>query len=166
MFVHKYNFLLQILSKLKHTCHDFIATKTCRSYEFLVVFGQLLVLERKSALRCRAGAGKISQIPAGARRSGFKFCGCGAGADKQFQPAQDSSVHRRWLQQVDKFKYLGVLFTSDGRWNKEMYTLTNRANVILREHYCSVVKKQELSITGKLSVFKFVFVFDPEKAGP
>jgi len=24
-------------------------------------------------------------------RGGFKFCGCGAGADTKFQPAQDSS---------------------------------------------------------------------------
>ena len=38
---------------------------------------------------CGAGAGKISQTPAGAGR--FKFCGCGAGADTKFQPAQDSS---------------------------------------------------------------------------
>jgi len=28
MLVHKYNFLLQILLKLLHTSHDFIATKT------------------------------------------------------------------------------------------------------------------------------------------
>jgi len=53
---------------------------------------------------CGAGADKIS-IPAGAGwerttflflrvRGGFKFCGCGPGADKKFQPAQDSSRHR------------------------------------------------------------------------
>jgi len=38
-----------------------------------------------------AGAGKISQIPEG--RVGFKFCGCGAGADKKFQPAQDPNIY-------------------------------------------------------------------------
>jgi len=43
MLLHKYNFLLLILLKLMHTSHDFIATKTCPSYEFLVVFGQLRV---------------------------------------------------------------------------------------------------------------------------
>jgi len=43
MLVHKYNFLLQILLKLMHTSHDFIATKTCPSCEILVVFGQLRV---------------------------------------------------------------------------------------------------------------------------
>jgi len=43
MLVHKYNFLLQILVKLMHTSHDFIATKTCPGCEFLVVFRQLRV---------------------------------------------------------------------------------------------------------------------------
>ena len=33
MFVHKYNFLLQILLKLMHASHDFIVTKTCPSRE-------------------------------------------------------------------------------------------------------------------------------------
>jgi len=41
--MHKYNSLLQILLKLMHTSHDFFATKTCLSCEFLVVFGQLRV---------------------------------------------------------------------------------------------------------------------------
>jgi len=40
--VHKY-ILLQILLKLMHTFHDFIATKTFPSCEFLVVCGQLRV---------------------------------------------------------------------------------------------------------------------------
>jgi len=34
-----------------HIYHDFIATKTCPSYEFLVVFGQVWVWDRKSARR-------------------------------------------------------------------------------------------------------------------
>jgi len=57
-----------------HISHDFTATKICPSYEFFVVFGQVRVWDRKSAGRarvrvvCGAGAGKISQTPAGARR--------------------------------------------------------------------------------------------------
>jgi len=58
-----------------HTSHDFIAKKTCPSYELLVVFGQVRVWDLKSVGRARVG---------------FKFCGCGVGADKKFQPAQDS----------------------------------------------------------------------------
>ena len=55
MLVHKYNFWLQIFLKLMHTSHDYVATKTCPSYEFLVVFGQLRIWERKSAGRARVG---------------------------------------------------------------------------------------------------------------
>ena len=72
MLGHKYDFLLQIFLKLMHTSHDFIAIKTCTSYEFLVVFEQLRVWDRESDARvgmvCGAGAGRISQIPAGAGR--------------------------------------------------------------------------------------------------
>jgi len=103
--MHKY-ILLQILLKLMLTSHDFIATKTCPSCNFLVVCGQLRVSDRKSVVRvglvCGAGAGWKC---AGARRErakflkflpvwgGFKLCGCGAGADKKFQPAQDSTAY-------------------------------------------------------------------------
>jgi len=44
-----------------HISHDFIATKTCPSYEFVVVFGQVRVWNRKSTgcdgLRGGTGAG-------------------------------------------------------------------------------------------------------------
>jgi len=46
-----------------HISHDFIATKTCPSYEFLVVFGQVRVWDRKSVgqaqvgIACGVGAG-------------------------------------------------------------------------------------------------------------
>jgi len=31
-------------------------------------------------------------------RGGFKFCGCGVGAGKKFQPAQDSETHTAFLK--------------------------------------------------------------------
>ena len=62
------------------------------------------------------------------------------------------------LQQVEKFKYLEVIFTSDGRWSEEVDVRIANANAILRELYRSVVTKQELSNTAKLSVFKSVFL--------
>ena len=104
--MHKYNCLLQILLKLMDTSHDFIATKTCPSCAFFVVFGQLRVQDRKSAVRVRvgmvcwagvgwkcAGAGleRVRFLKFLRVRGGFKFCGCGAGADKKLQPAQDSA---------------------------------------------------------------------------
>ena len=47
-------------------------------------------------------------------------------------------------------------------WRKaepqEIYTRIGKANVALRELYCSVLTKRELSNTAKLSVFKSIFV--------
>jgi len=86
-----------------HISHDFTAKNTCPSYEFLVVFGQVWVWDRKSAGQggrelgwpagrsrlevhgCGVGVGKISQIHAGAGWDGFEVCR--VGADKKFQPA-------------------------------------------------------------------------------
>jgi len=62
------------------------------------------------------------------------------------------------LQQVEKFKHLGVVFASDGRWSEEIDTRIGEANAVLHELYRSVVTKRELSNTTKLSVFKSVFV--------
>jgi len=49
------------------------------------------------------------------------------------------------LQQVEKFKYLGVVFTSDVRRNKEIDTRINKSNSVLHELYRSVVIKRKLS---------------------
>ena len=62
------------------------------------------------------------------------------------------------LQQVEKFKHLGVVFASDARWSKEIDTRIGKANAVLRELYRSAATKRELSNTANLSVFKSVFV--------
>jgi len=68
-----------------HISHDFIATKTCPTYEFLVIFGQGAGLRSKKCGRwlgwsarrgglevCWCEAGKISQTYAGAGRERTK----------------------------------------------------------------------------------------------
>ena len=62
------------------------------------------------------------------------------------------------LQQVEKFKHLGVVFASDGRWSEETDTRIGEANVFLDELYRFVVTKREFSNTTKLSVSKSVFL--------
>ena len=59
---------------------------------------------------------------------------------------------------METFKYLRVVFTGEGSRKKEIDTRIGKANAVLREVYCSVVTKRELSKTAKLSVFKSVFV--------
>jgi len=67
-------------------------------------------------------------------------------------------VNGHTLQQVETFKYLGVVFTRDESRNKGIDTRVGKTNTLLRELYCSVVTKRELSKTAKLSLFKSIFV--------
>ena len=62
------------------------------------------------------------------------------------------------LKQVEKFKYLGVAFTSDGRQDEELDTRIGKASAVMRALHYSVVMKRELSKKAKLSIFKAVFV--------
>ena len=62
------------------------------------------------------------------------------------------------LKQVEKFKYLGVAFTSDGRQDEELDTRIGKASAAMQALHYSVVMKRELSKKAKLSIFKAVFV--------
>ena len=62
------------------------------------------------------------------------------------------------LKQVEKFKYLGVAFTSDGRQDEELDTRVGKASAVMRALHNSVVMKRELSKKAKLSILKTVFV--------
>ena len=68
-------------------------------------------------------------------------------------------------KQVNKFKYLGVAFTSDGRENKELGIPIGKTIAIMKALQYSVVTKRfssrETKIVkneAKLSIFKTVFV--------
>ena len=62
------------------------------------------------------------------------------------------------LQQTEKFKHLGVTFSSDGRQDNELDTRIGKASTVMRQLYRSVVLKRELCTKAKLSVFRSVFV--------
>jgi len=59
-------------------------------------------------------------------------------------------VNGNTLQQVEKFKYVGVVITSDRRWSKEVDARIAKANAVLRELYRYVITTWELSNTAKL----------------
>ena len=67
-------------------------------------------------------------------------------------------VNEATLKQVEKFKYLGVAFTSNGRQDEELDTRIGKASAIMTPLHYSVVMKRELSKKAKLSIFKTVFV--------
>ena len=64
-------------------------------------------------------------------------------------------VNGATLKQVEKFRYLGVAFASDGKQGEELHGYPNRQ---MRALHYSVVMKRELSKKAKLSIFKAVFV--------
>ena len=67
-------------------------------------------------------------------------------------------VNGATLKQVEKFKYFGVAFTSDGRQDEELDTRIGKANAVMRALHYSIVMKRELPKKAKLSIFKAVFV--------
>jgi len=62
------------------------------------------------------------------------------------------------LKRVEKFKYLGVVFTSDGRQDEKLDTQMDKASAVMRALQYSVVMKLELLKKAKHSVFKTVFI--------
>ena len=56
------------------------------------------------------------------------------------------------LKQVEKFKYLGVAFTSDGTQDEEMDIRISKAGAVMHALHRSVVIKRELSQKAKLAV--------------
>ncbi|KAK3568242.1 hypothetical protein QTP86_002009 [Hemibagrus guttatus] len=62
------------------------------------------------------------------------------------------------LPQVEQFKYLGVLFTSEGRMDREIDRRIGAAAAVMRSMYRCVVVKKELSRNAKLSIYQSIYV--------
>ncbi|KAK3560563.1 hypothetical protein QTP86_010899 [Hemibagrus guttatus] len=62
------------------------------------------------------------------------------------------------LPQVEEFKYLGILFTSEGRMDREIDRRIGAAAAVMRSMYRSVVVKKELSRKAKLLIYQSIYV--------
>ncbi|KAK7881170.1 hypothetical protein WMY93_029579 [Mugilogobius chulae] len=62
------------------------------------------------------------------------------------------------LPQVAEFKYLGVLFTSEGRMEREIDRRIDAASAVMQSLYRTVVVKKELSRKAKLSIYRSIYV--------
>ena len=71
------------------------------------------------------------------------------------KPVRAAST-RQYTAVIEKFKYLGVVFTSDGRRNREVDTRFGKANAVLLELDRYLVTERELSNIAMLSDFKSV----------
>ncbi|KAK0154376.1 putative uncharacterized transposon-derived protein F52C9.6 [Merluccius polli] len=58
----------------------------------------------------------------------------------------------------EEFKYLGVLFTSDGRMEWEIDRRIGAASAVMRTLHGSVVVKRELSQKAKFSIYQSIYV--------
>jgi len=65
------------------------------------------------------------------------------------------------LQQVETFKYVGVVFTSDRSGNKGIGTRIGEANAVLRELYCSLLTKRAFKQRKVLSLNLSLFRSSP-----
>uniref|UniRef100_A0A8C6P7M2 Reverse transcriptase domain-containing protein n=1 Tax=Nothobranchius furzeri TaxID=105023 RepID=A0A8C6P7M2_NOTFU len=62
------------------------------------------------------------------------------------------------LPQVEEFKYLGVLFMSEGKLEREIDRRIGAASAVMRALYRSVMVKRELSEKAKLSIYRWIYV--------
>ncbi|TKS65499.1 putative uncharacterized transposon-derived protein [Collichthys lucidus] len=62
------------------------------------------------------------------------------------------------LPQVEEFKYLGVLFTSEGRMEREIDWQIGAASAVMQTLHRSVAVKKELSRKAKLSIYQSIYV--------
>ncbi|KAK3510136.1 hypothetical protein QTP70_026851 [Hemibagrus guttatus] len=67
-------------------------------------------------------------------------------------------VGGEFLPQVEEFKYLGVLFTSEGRMDREIDRWIGAVAAVMQSMYQSVVVKKELSQKAKLSIYQSIYV--------
>ncbi|KAI3369961.1 hypothetical protein L3Q82_024762 [Scortum barcoo] len=61
------------------------------------------------------------------------------------------------LPQVEEFKYLGVLFTSEGKMEHEIDRRIGAASAVMRSVYRTIVVKMELSRKANLSIYRSVY---------
>ncbi|MDF4405451.1 reverse transcriptase domain-containing protein, partial [Vibrio parahaemolyticus] len=62
------------------------------------------------------------------------------------------------LPQVEEFKYLGILFTSEGRMEREIDRRIGAASAVMRALNRSVVVKRELSQKARLLIYRLIYV--------
>ncbi|KAF7652554.1 hypothetical protein LDENG_00095270 [Lucifuga dentata] len=62
------------------------------------------------------------------------------------------------LPQTEEFKYLGLLFMSEGRMEREIDRQIGTASEVLRTLYRTVVVKRELSQKARLSIYQSIYV--------
>ncbi|VDP09475.1 unnamed protein product [Soboliphyme baturini] len=72
--------------------------------------------------------------------------------------AKRDSIKEKAVEQMEMFKFLGIVFTSDGKFEEEIDRRIGVACGVLHELGGFTVTKAELSLKTKLSVFTSIFI--------
>ncbi|KAK3528570.1 hypothetical protein QTP70_003744 [Hemibagrus guttatus] len=83
---------------------------------------------------------------------------CEAAGMRVSTSKSEAMVGGEFLPQVEEFKYLWVLFTSEGRMDREIDRWIGAAESVMRSMYRSVVVKKELSRKAKLSIYLSIYI--------
>ncbi|KAK3517264.1 hypothetical protein QTP70_001756 [Hemibagrus guttatus] len=110
-----------------------------------------LSLDLQHALGCFAAECEVAGMSVSTSKSE-------AMALDQKKVACTLQVVGEFLPQVEEFMYLGVLFTSEGRMDREIDRWIGAVAAVMRSMYRSVVVKKELSRKAKLSIYQSIYV--------
>ena len=101
---------------------------------------------------------RLDSTQNGLQQALYRFSNASSVAGMKVSTTKTKSVGGVPLKQSEKFKYLGVSFTSDGRQNSELDIRIGKASAVMRQLHQSVVLKRELCTKAKLSIFRSVYV--------
>ncbi|KAK3527104.1 hypothetical protein QTP86_010820 [Hemibagrus guttatus] len=123
----------------------------------LLIFADDVVLLAPSSLDLQHALGHFAAAceVAGMRVSTSKS---GAMVLDREKVACTLQVGGEFLPQVEEFKYLGVLFTSEGRMDRKIDRRIGAAAAVMWSMYRSVVVKKELSRKVKLSIYQSIYI--------
>ena len=96
----------------------------------------------------------LSSTESGLQRAFNSFADARNIAGMKISTVKTKIRHLLRLKLVEKFKYFGVAFTSDGRQDEELDTRTGKASELILALQYSVVMKRELSKKAKLLILK------------
>ena len=62
-------------------------------------------------------------------------------------------INGETLQQTENYKYIEIIFSRDGRQDRELDTRLGKASAVMRQLYRLVILKRESCTKAKFSVF-------------
>ncbi|TWW69196.1 hypothetical protein D4764_18G0000020 [Takifugu flavidus] len=149
--------LIRAVRSLYDRCQSLVRIAGSKSNSFPVLFADDVVLLASSARDLQLS---LDRFAAACEAAGMRISTSKSEAMVLNRKKVECllRVKEEILPQVEEFKYLGVLFTSEGRMEREIDRRIGAASTVMRTLHRSVVVKRELSRKAKLSIYRSIFV--------